>query len=385
MTHLSKSIVLSSVVTCALLALLAWACVRGVVSQPGEESYGGYFAPVYSPDGQNVYFVERHTSGTAKVTRPTDLFFSAPKYDVFVATDTFSLKRLHVQSGQVEELVRLSPSPIEGQRYEAIGSAFQVPDARLRFIKGQQLEFNVCLTAAREYFSSGVWTEARHAAEISRSWKESYCEMGGYDEWPLFGDSELMEVRGDRHLFPVAIIAYNHVTGGVKVLVKNKDYERLYPNGVPLRQIQENSRRSKMERQQAMLRTHEELLQKYKAMGMVEAQALLRTAKDMQRLGYWPKTSTIVARRLGREEAAKTDLDKDALFSIAKDEMESGTFQDIERAIASPGQEIDKDYDYPIHRDYTTSARLNAFLKTGKTRFYVRYLGDTYELTITKP
>jgi hypothetical protein len=121
-------------------------------------------------------------------------------------------------------------------------------------------------------------------------------------------------------------------------------------------------------------------------MGMGEVQALLWTGKDMQRLGYYPKTPTIVARRLGREEATGTDLDKDALFSIAKAEMESGIFQDIERAIASPGEEIDKSSaDYVTHRDYSTSARLNAFLQTGKTRFYVRYLGDTYELTIRKP
>jgi hypothetical protein len=391
MTNFSKSIVISSVVTCALLAVLACSYVRGAMSQRGVESYEGYFAPVYSPDGQYVYFVERRTNGTTKETRAGDFFFSSSKFDVFVAKDTFSLNRLNIQSGQVEELIRLSPSPIEGRRYEVIGSAFQVPDARLKFTKGRQLEFNVCLTAhqvprAKEYLSSGVWIEAQHAAEISRSWEESHCEVSGYDEWPLFGASELMELRGDRGLFPVAIIAYNHVTGGVKVLVKNKDYDRLYPDGVPLRQILENSRRPGIERDQAMRRTHEELLQKYKAMGMGEVQALLRTGKDMQRLGYYPKTHTIVARRLGREEAARTDLDKDALFSIAKGEMEAGIFQDIERAIASPGQEIDKDFtDYVTHRDYSTSARLNAFLKTGKTRFYVRHLGNTYELTIRRP
>lgn len=390
MTDLSKSIVLLSVVTCALLAVLAWACVRGAVSQPGVESYEGYFAPVYSPDGQHVYFVERRTSGTAEQTQAADFLFSPAKFDVFVAKDTFSLKRLHVQSGQVEELIRLSPSPIEGRSYEAIGSAFQVPDARLKFTKGRQLEFKVCLTThqvprAKEYWSSGVWIEAQHAAEISRSWEESHCEVSGYDEWPLFGAWELMEVRGGQ-FFPVAIVAYNHVTGGVKVLVKNKDYDRLYPDGVPLRQILENSRRPGIERDQAMRRTHEELLQKYKAMGMGEVQALLRTGKDMQRLGYYPKTPTIVARRLRREEAARTDLDKDALFSIAKGEMEAGIFQDIARAIASPGEEIDKvSDDYVTHRDYSTSARLNAFLKTGKTRFYVRHLGETYELTIRKP
>jgi hypothetical protein len=388
MTYLSKSIVLLSVVMCGLLT---WSCVLRAMNQGAVETYEGYFAPVYSPDGQYVYFVERRTSGTAKETRPSDFFFSSSTFDVFVAKDTFSLKRLHVQSGQVEELIRLSPSPIEGQHYEVIGSPFQFSDARLRFTKGQQLEFNVCLTAhhaprAKEYSSSGVWSQAQHAAKISRSWEESPCEMSGYDEWPLFGASELMEVRAQRGLFPVAIVAYNHATRGVKVLVKSKDYDRLYPNGVPLQQMQENSRRSGIERDQVMRQTHEALLQKYKAMGMGEVQALLRTGKDMQRLGYYPKTPTIVARRLGREEAARTDLDKDALFSIAKGEMESGIFQDIERAIASPGQEIDRDStDYLTHRDYSTSARLNAFLNTGKTRFYVRYLGDMYELTIAKP
>src|SRR6476469_4410466 len=156
MTDFSKSIVLSSVVTCALVAVLAWVGLRGAVSQRGLEHYEGYFAPVYSPDGQDIYFVERRTSGTVEQTQPPDLFFSAPKFDVLVAKDTFSLKRLHVQSGQVEELIRLLPSPIEGRRYEAIGSPFQSPDARLIFTKGRQLEFNVCLTAhqvpmAKEY------------------------------------------------------------------------------------------------------------------------------------------------------------------------------------------------------------------------------------------
>lgn len=140
-----------------------------------------------------------------------------------------------------------------------------------------------------------------------------------------------------------------------------------------------------MERDQAMRRAHAELLQKYKAQGMTDIQAYLRTGKDMQRLGYYPKTPTLVARRLSAKESS--EIDKDALFSIAKGEMESGIFQDIERAIAKPGEEVDKDTTggYLTHRDYSTSAHLNAFLKTGATRFYVRYLGNTYELTIKKP
>ena len=139
-----------------------------------------------------------------------------------------------------------------------------------------------------------------------------------------------------------------------------------------------------MERLRAITRTREELQQKYKAMGMGEYEMYFRISKDMQRLGYYPKTPTIVARRLSRDEATK--IDKDALFSIARDEMQSGIFPDIEKAVATPGEEIDHDTDeYYIHRDYTTTVRLNAFLKTGKKQFYVLYLGETYEMTIKKP
>ena len=388
MTVTSKSIVISALAISALLAALVVVFVRGAVSQRGTKSWEGYFAPVYSPDGQHVYFVERRTTGTARETKGTDLFFSSPEFDVSVETDTFSLKRLHVESGQVEEITRLPASPIEGRRYEKTRSPFQAADARLQFTKERQLEFNVCLTIdqqpmAQAYMSSGVWSEAQHAAEISRSWEKSHCEVSGYDEWPLFGDWELREVRG-RLMFPAAIVAYNHVTNAVKVLVKNKDYDSLYPDG-PLRQILEYPLRADMERTQTVRRVHEELLQKYKAMGMGEMQALLRVGKDMQRLGYYPKTTMIVARRLDRAEAAAGKLDREALFSVARDEMASGVFPDIEEAIARPGEEIDKSSEYHIHRDYSTSARLNKFIKTGKTRFYVDYLGETYELTIIRP
>ena len=390
MTNLLKRIVVPGLVACAMLVVVAWVCVRRVVSQRGVRSYEGYFAPVYSPDGQYVYFVERRTSGIARPMGPWDLMsLSSPKFDVSVEKDTFSLRRLHVQNGQIEELMRLSPSPIEGRHYQVLGGAFQFPRARLKCTKEQQLDFNVCLSVrqeamAKEYVSSGVWREAQHTAEISRSWQESPCEVSGYDEWPLYGDWELIAAREGQHYFPPAIVAYNHKTAVVKVLLKNREYDQLYRDGVPLRQIRESSRRRWIERDQAVTRTHAELLQKYKAMGLGEHQAHLRTGKDMQRLGYYPKTPTIVARRLGREEAAGAD--KDALFTIVKGEMEAGLFQDIEKAIASPGKEIDKiSDDYYTHLSYLTSARLNSYLKTGKTRFYVRYLGNTYELTIKKP
>ena len=56
------------------------------------------------------------------------------------------------------------------------------------------------------------------------------------------------------------------------------------------------------------------------------------------------------------------------------------------RAIESPGEETEKSMgQYIVHNDYTTSQALNAFLKSGGTRFYVAYQGRVYELNLWRP
>jgi hypothetical protein len=239
------------------------------------------------------------------------------------------------------------------------------------------------MPVAKNYWSSGVWVEPQRAAMDLRSWQDSYCQTGGFDESTISGDWEVMQVNGGRHWFPVAIVAFNHITRNVKVLVKSNDYDRAYPTGVAVTELEKNSRRALIEHHQKVNRTYEALMQQYKAQGMSDIEAELQTGKEMERLGYYPKSTKIVARRLSSAEAAK--IDKAALFTIVKPEMASGIFPDIEKAIASPGEEIDQDGEYHIHRDYSNSARLNAFLSSGKTQFYVRYLDQTYELTIKKP
>lgn len=388
MSGTSKSAVLVVGIICVLFAALVVVFVRGAVGQRGVNSDEGYYSPVYSPDGQYVYFLERRTSGTVVVTKPADLLFSPAELDVLVTQDTFILKRMHVENGEIEEIRRLPPSPTEGRRFQMLGNPFHYAATRLRFTEDHQLEFKVCLTihqgsSVNEYLSSGVWGGANGAAKINDGWKSSACMIQGYNEWPVFGDWELQEVRRPG-FFPVAIVAYNHVTRDVRVLLKNKDYDQLYPNGVPLPKILENSVRLGVERDQTVRRVYKELVDKYKAMGMLDNLARLRAGKDMQRLGYFPKSTVIVARRLRRAEAR--NLNKDALFRIPEGEMESGIFYDIEQAVARPGEEIDQLFrEYHTHRDYSTSARLNKFLKAGKTRFYVEYLGVTYELTIRRP
>jgi hypothetical protein len=74
---MSRSIVLLIIGACALFAVVAWVGVR-VVGQFGVQTYEGYLAPVYSADGQYVYYVERRVSGTARVTENPGFVFGGP-------------------------------------------------------------------------------------------------------------------------------------------------------------------------------------------------------------------------------------------------------------------------------------------------------------------
>jgi hypothetical protein len=63
-----------------------------------------------------------------------------------------------------------------------------------------------------------------------------------------------------------------------------------------------------------------------------------------------------------------------------------GNFPQHRTGPCQPGEEIDKDMGgLHIHRDYSNSARLNKFISAGNIRFYIEYLGVTYELTIKPP
>jgi len=106
---------------------------------------------------------------------------------------------------------------------------------------------------------------------------------------------------------------------------------------------------------------------------------MLDAGREMQRLGLYPKPTTLVAARGGCEGASP-------VFSISDMEFTVGLFPDIEQAIASPGTEVDKSMgDYVTHRDYSTSREINDYLKSGHTSFVVRARGACWRLTIQRP
>ena len=106
---------------------------------------------------------------------------------------------------------------------------------------------------------------------------------------------------------------------------------------------------------------------------------MLEANKEMQRLGLFPKTTTLVAESAGCEAASP-------LLSIADAEFTFGLFPDIEAAIEKRGTEVDKSMgSYITHRDYRTSKGFNAHLDAGHSTFFVRARGSCWRMSIRHP
>jgi hypothetical protein len=108
--------------------------------------------------------------------------------------------------------------------------------------------------------------------------------------------------------------------------------------------------------------------------------AALEAIREMQRLGLYPKPPTLVARALRQGDAL---VEAWPVFDVSEGEMRSGVLPDIEKALATPGTEVEKSMgSYIIHRDYENSAKLNTYLDGGGRAFYLTYDEVTYEVTV---
>jgi len=140
------------------------------------------------------------------------------------------------------------------------------------------------------------------------------------------------------------------------------------------------SRKADLERLEEFKRVSAELVAKFRAQGLSEHAALLRSHDDLEERGYLPRSTRVVAARLASDAPAPAGL---PLFEIADAEMASGIFPDLERALASPGVEIRKSMGrYIVHSDYDTSGRLNAYLDGGGREFLVRFKGARYRVEV---
>ena len=373
--------VLSMAMLLIVSALVIAYALGGIPGLVQRDRLSGVFAPAYDAAGENLYFIHRETRGWS--VGPGWEHFTPPAR-VRASRDVFSLRRLDPASGDVEVLESWSPSPLVGRTISTYRNRIFTPiSARIR-VGDEGVEYSVRMSVPRQptselYRLMGTWSES---STTRGSWEEGHAEVSGSGETPLNGRWEVMVVPGPGG-YPSAIVAFDEAIDEIRVLVETPAFARSHPEGVSSEWLRERSRRADIERIETLRSTREALLERFRREGMTEMEASLATTRELQRLGFYPKPTTIVARRLAIDEVPLGSLPN---FTIPFGEMQSGVFPDIERALADPGVEVEKSMgSYIIHRDYENSARLNDYLGDGGQVFYVTYEGGTYQLTVEKP
>ena len=363
----------------ALLALGAAAVWRiGLVADSHET---GYLAAVFAPDGTSVFAVTRDVR--ALVTGFGREFFTAPAR-VRIGRDRFELLSTRLSDGQAAVLETFAPSPLSDNSIRAYhGAIFGVGHAHLRWADRTHLDYEIAVTRhdvplARTFVVRRVWNPKTAAYAATPPWQETSTGMGGDEPHQIHGDLEAILVPGDE-LMPCAIALLNRDGSAPRLLVQTDTCRRKYPGGIPASVLMARSRRAEIERAETIRTTHRDLVARGRLAGRSEGQAMLDASKELQRLGWYPKTTTLVAKPAGCDGASP-------LFPISDAEFTSGLFQDIESAIARPETRIDKSMGaYITHRDFATSRQINEYLDAGHSTFFVRARGACWRLTIQRP
>lgn len=350
-----------------LLAGLGWLGLRtiGVVTL---ENHEGYFGPALSQDGRSVWFFQRNASGLAA---GMGWEFFSPPARVFLRRDELTLRRYDRESGEVETLLHWPSTPLVGKKlHHYRGRILAIPTARIRLPQEGPPEYAARMTHIRQplsqgYTISGTWDGPDSARP---EWKEGGTGTAGLSEPVVVGELEVMVMRGEEG-FNAAIVLLDHDRRQAEVLVRNGDYEDIYPEGAQFEALLEFSRKKNIDRLNEMRRTRQELVAGFMAQGMNEGAALLAAGKEMARLGWWPTPAAVTA----REVAAFSEHLR--VFTIDPMELRVGLFQDLKEAMDNPGEPVERRGRYVRHRDYSTSEELNAFLETKPEEFGVQ-VGD---------
>ncbi|MDP6707000.1 MAG: hypothetical protein QF893_11705 [Alphaproteobacteria bacterium] len=358
----------------------------GVVYRVRYDRLEGFYAPIYAQDGSGIYFVHRETEG---ISWGLGYEHFTPPAHAYVLGDRFSLNRLDLESSSIEALKRWPASPLEGRHLRHYrGRLYAIPRVRLRWAENGGLEYTVAVSLPKVPRSESFglrrrWNNLTDSFEETDSWQNGHFTTTGYNEDAVRDGKELMTPRGPQY-YPLAILAVDHGSGGLDIQLESARYRKLFPNGMPEpRWLEERSIFAEVERLRAMRSAHAEALRRFKSQGLPEGEARLRTGKEMQRLGYYRKSDTITARRLSGSEAEAAR--SAGAIVIPDGEMQSGVFPDIEKAVAAPGQAIDKSMGkYVTHHDYVNSAKLNARIAAGDTKILIVYRGAVFELTIER-
>ena len=361
-----------------VVVVFAFAQLIGVLA---VERHQGFFAPVWAPDSEHLYLIERNTLG---LVWGLGWEFFSPPANSYVISDRLTLGRLDIASGQLDVLERFEDSPVTGrvtQHYR--GRIFNTLSARIvpgdRGPGDQSAEFVIRMNVPRvprseTWALTGSWAPGQPS---NAQWSEKWAGNTGSPDEVLRNGVELMTVRG-KEAFPAAVLAVE-ADGSYRVLLQNGDFDDLYPDGVPPTQIAERASRERIERGREFRRVKTELTAKYTAQGLNDNAAALRAYDEMEELGILAKSPRLVATALS---APPADL---RVFEIPQEYFRVGLFQDIAAAIAAPNQEVKTSTGtYLKYYDDELGLRLKAWRNAGNDRFAVRTAGLLYLLEVRR-
>lgn len=372
----------------AIALALALAVAAALIMRLRRDHLEGYYAPVFAADGDEIYFLRRETRG---ISWGLGYEFFSPPAHVYVLSDRFSLERLDPATGRVARVLALPASPFEGRHLRHYrGRLYGLPSVRLRWAEDGALDYAIRLSTPRQpraevFGLAGGW-DARAAAAAPEGWRDGGVATVGYNEAGVGADAELLTPTG-RQGFPAAIVLFRPQSRSQTTLLASDGLNQVEVAGPLLSWLEAQSRFAEVTRLRELRATRSRLIAAFQAQGLDEGAAILAADKELQRLGFYPKqeTVTLVARPIDDEKRRRYAARGLPLFEIAVAELQSGVFPDIERALAEPGHEVEKHGGaYLIHRDYTTSARLNAHLATGAAEFLVSFRDSTYILSIRR-
>lgn len=358
-----------AVLLVASVALLAWAMT------PHEH---GYFGPVFAPDGQSVYAIERDVRATIF---GLGYEFWTPPAKVRIHRDRFRLINIRLADGRLSTVQDFPPSPLEGTTITAYHNAiFGAGRGSLRWADGAHLEYTMSverseIPSSRTFVTQRQWDKQAGRFIEKPPWQEGYDATGGSLPEQLFGDLEVIAPTGDE-LLPCGILVLRKNAPTARVLIDTPVCRKKYGD-YSAASLASLSRRADIEHTQEMTRTYKGLVAEGKARGLNEGAAMLEANKRMEDLGYYPKSPTITAHPAECERGASP------VFTISDEEFRVGLFQDIERAIQHPGTAEEKGGTYVRHQDYDTSERINAYLSERQdATFYVNGYGACWQLVV---
>jgi hypothetical protein len=288
---------------------------------------------------------------------------------------------LRLADGRQAVVEEFPQSPLAGGRISAYHPAiFGVTQVHLHWADPEHLDYEVAVTRhdtplSRTFVVRRTWQSADRRYLKTSAWEETSTGFGGDEPQQLHGDLEVIAVPGNDAM-PCGLAVLRRDTVAASTLIQTDSCRRKYASGLTAAVLAPLSRRRDIEHAETVRRTYADLTARGRQSGLPEGEALLEAGRQMQRLGLFPKSTSLTAHR---QECGT----RPAWIQISDEQFQVGLFPDIERAITRPDEEVAKSIGaYIVHRDYGTSQEINALLAAGQSELFVAARGGCWRLTL---